>query len=183
MKTSLVTLVVGAIVSGCASLPELADHGYTAKEQQKWEMEARVAVRASQDAWQADLVWTHDDGQDRLRLSGPLSQGLISIVVQKDLIYINEGDGHEYLAKDPDAALKARLGFSVPLKSLRFWMLGSPNPEEASIPLHEEGFVQQDWRISPSGRMSVNGRTLPERLVVEGADVRLKIIVDQWTGR
>jgi outer membrane lipoprotein LolB len=146
-------------------------------------MEGRIGVRSSQDSWQANLFWSHDDRQDRLRLSGPLSQGLISIIVQPDLIYINEGNGVEQLARDPEAALKARLGFSVPLRSLRYWMLGVPNPAESWRPSAsgEDGaFEQQGWRVIPTGHAEIGGYHLPERLSVEGAGVRLKILVDQW---
>lgn len=148
-----------------------------------WEMEGRIGVHAAKDSWQADLAWSHDLKQDRLRLSGPLSQGLVSIILQKDLIYINEGDGIDQLARDPEAALKARLGFAVPLKSLRCWILGIPNAEEPSQPVASGppgAFLQQGWRIVPSNPMTVGGYSLPGRLLVEGGGVRLKIIMDQW---
>jgi outer membrane lipoprotein LolB len=184
MMKTLAALLVLAGLSGCASWPEHSDEVvYSAGGLQKWALDGRVGVRSRTDAWQADMVWAHDERQDRLRLSGPLSQGLVSIVLQRDLIYINEGDGHEHLAKDPDAALKARLGFSVPLKSLSYWVLGMPNPAEPSKPFSSEGavgFEQQGWQITPSGRVDLEGRIVPDRLVVEGAGVRLKIIVDRW---
>lgn len=148
-----------------------------------WSMEGRIGVHAAKDSWQADLVWSHDLRQDRLRLSGPLSQGLVSIILQRDLIYINEGDGIDHLARDPEAALKARLGFAVPLKSLRCWVLGIPNAEEPWQPLASGpagAFVQQGWNIVPSNSVTVGGYSLPGRLLVEGGGVRLKIIVDQW---
>lgn len=148
-----------------------------------WGMEGRIGVHAAKDSWQADLVWSHDLRQDRLRLSGPLSQGLVSIILQSDLIYINEGDGIDHLARDPEAALKARLGFAVPLKSLRCWILGIPNAEEPWQPLASGpagAFAQQGWSIVPSNPVTVGGYSLPGRLVVEGGGVRLKIIVDQW---
>lgn len=148
-----------------------------------WSMEGRIGVHAAKDSWQADLNWSHDARQDRLRLSGPLSQGLVSIILQRDLIYINEGDGVEHLARDPEATLKARLGFSVPLKSLRCWILGIPNAEEpwqALVSGPSGAFTQQGWRIVPSNLMAVGGYSLPGRLLVEGAGVRLKIIMDQW---
>ena len=172
--------------SGCATLQGNAETSSLSSSPDRltvWDMEGRIGVHAAKDSWQADLAWSHDLKQDRLRLTGPLSQGLVSIILQKDLIYINEGDGIEHLARDPEAALKARLGFAVPLKSLRCCILGIPNAEEPSQPLVSGpvgGFMQQGWRIVPSSLMTVGGYTLPGRLLVEGGGVRLKIIMDQW---
>ena len=173
-------------VAGCTTLQGGTEESAAARAPNQlmvWDMEGRIGVHAAKDSWQADLAWSHDLNQDRLRLSGPLSQGLVSIVLQRDLIYINEGDGIDHLARDPEAALKARLGFAVPLKSLRFWILGIPNAEESWKPLSsgpEGAFTQQGWRITPSALTAVGGYSLPGRLLVEGDGVRLKIIMDQW---
>jgi len=173
-------------LSGCAAFQgEVSDKpaGRSPDRLLNWSLEGRIGVHAARDSWQAELAWMHDLNQDRLRLSGPLSQGLVSIILQRDLIYINEGDGIDHLAHDPEAALKARLGFSVPLKSLRCWILGIPNNEAPWQPLAtgpEGGFMQQGWRIIPSSAVTVEGYSLPGRLLVEGGGVRIKIIVDQW---
>lgn len=173
-------------LSGCATFQTATDEGAASKSPDHlmvWDMEGRIGVHAAKDSWQADLAWSHDQKQDRLRLSGPLSQGLVSIVLQQDLIYINEGDGIDHLARDPEEALKARLGFAVPLKSLRCWILGIPNNGEPWQPLSSGpvgAFMQQGWRIVPSNLMTVGGYSLPGRLLVEGGGVRLKIIMDQW---
>ena len=180
----LVVLILG--LSGCATFEGGTEGVGSAKSPDRltvWDMEGRIGVHAAKDSWQADLAWSHDLKQDRLRLSGPLSQGLVSIVLQRDLIYINEGDGIDHLARDPEAALKARLGFAVPLKSLRCWILGIPNAEEPWQPLASGpagAFTQQGWRIIPSSLVTVGGYALPGRLLVEGGGVRLKIIADQW---
>lgn len=180
----VILLLLG--LPGCATFQGESDGPSSARSPDRltvWDMEGRIGVHAAKDSWQADLTWSHDLKQDRLRLSGPLSQGLISIILQKDLIYINEGDGIENLARDPEAALKARLGFAVPLKSLRCWILGIPNAEEPSQPLASGpvgAFMQQGWRIVPSNLITVGGYSLPGRLLVEGGGVRLKIIMDQW---
>lgn len=186
MNRSLAVLLLFFGVSGCATFQGGKGESASTRspnELKVWDMEGRIGVHAAKDSWQADLVWSHDLKQDRLRLSGPLSQGLVSIVLQRDLIYINEGDGVDHLARDPEVALKARLGFAVPLKSLRSWILGIPNPEEVwhALPSGPAGaFTQQGWRIVPSSLVSVGGYQLPGRLQVEGGGVRLKIIMDQW---
>ncbi|GAB6047884.1 lipoprotein insertase outer membrane protein LolB [Methyloparacoccus murrellii] len=151
-----------------------------------WSMDGRIGVQSAGKAWQANLYWEHDPAQDRLRLSGPFSQGLVSIVVQKDLIYINEGGGVTALSRDPDAMLRQRLGFAVPLSSLRYWMLGVPDPGASAQRSADAGagsFRQAGWHIVPDQLASIDGWMLPQKLTVQGAGVKLKILADTWTLR
>ncbi len=150
-----------------------------------WAMDGRIGVQSAGTAWQANLYWEHDDRQDRLRISGPLSQGLISIIVQKDLIYVNEGNGVTQLSRNPDALLRQRLGFVAPLTSLRYWMLGVPDPGKAALRIKGEehdtgGFEQAGWRIYPGELANVDGWMLPRKLRAQGAGVKLKILADNW---
>ncbi|SMF94075.1 outer membrane lipoprotein LolB [Methylomagnum ishizawai] len=150
-----------------------------------WRMDGRIGIQTAHDAWQANLFWEHEPAQDRLRISGPLSQGMISIVLQKDLIYINEGNGVTQLSRDPDAALRERLGFAVPLSSLRSWILGIPDPGLESTPLPAEagavgGFRQSGWTIHLDQYMEANGHPLPRKFRIQGSGVKLKIVADTW---
>lgn len=173
---------------GCAGLPwggPEATSRNGAPQVAKWELEGRIGVRSSKDSWQASLHWSHDARQDRLRLSGPFNQGLVSIVVQDDLILINEGEGVSQIARDPEVYLKERLGFGVPLRSLRYWVLGVPDPSKpwqsvVSNPGVAGGFDQGGWRVEPRDALAGAGAAVPARLDVEGYGVRLKIIIDQW---
>lgn len=150
-----------------------------------WSMDGRIGVQSPEKAWQANLYWEHDPKQDRLRISGPFSQGLVSIVVQNDLIFVNEGNGATHLSRDPDAMLRERLGFAVPLSSLRYWMLGVPDPDRSSLPMAGAGdaaggFQQAGWQIYPDNLASVDGWMLPQKLRAHGAGVKIKILADNW---
>jgi outer membrane lipoprotein LolB len=150
-----------------------------------WRMEGRIGVQTAEDAWQANLFWDHEPTQDRLRLSGPLSQGMISIVLQKDLIYVNEGDGVTQLSRDPDALLRERLGFAVPLSSLRYWILGVPDSERVYTPVYGSdgalsGFQQAGWAVRMDRFMNVENHVVPQKMQVQGSGVKLKIIADTW---
>lgn len=150
-----------------------------------WKLEGRIAVKTQDDGWTANLVWEHDPLQDRLRISGPFSQGLLSIVVQDDLIHVNEGNGVEQTSREPDALLRERLGFSVPLRSLRYWVTGVPAPDTEYAQLPGEAgvisrFSQQGWNLAYEKFSRVGGYHLPQKATINGHDVRLKLIADDW---
>lgn len=177
-----VPLLMVALLPGCAlfretPVPPASEQALYALK--AWSMDGRIGVQTAEDAWQANLFWEHEDHQDRLRISGPLSQGMVSIILQKDLIYINEGNGVTRLSRDPDALLRERLGFVVPLSSLRYWILGVPDPAfgYTAIP---NGFQQADWKIEADRHTSAGNQSMPQKLRVQGSGVKLKIIADHW---
>jgi outer membrane lipoprotein LolB len=153
----------------------------------KWKLEGRIAVRTTQDAWQANLVWEHDGKQDRLRVSGPLNQGMVSIVLQEDLIFINEGNGVERVSRDPDALLTEKLGFSVPLANLRYWILGVPAPfeESTAMELDPAGRLrhlrQSDWSLDFERYGYWDGISLPQKILIRNSELRIKLFADEWT--
>jgi len=167
------------MLAGCASVQEQSKTKVPSSIR-SWSMDGRIGVQSSEGAWQANLYWEHDPAQDRLRISGPLNQGLVSIVVQKDLIYVNEGEGVTTLSRDPDAMLRQRLGFAIPLTSLRYWVLGVSDPEKASVSLSDARFRQLGWEVVVDELAPVSGWSLPQKLRVQGAGVRLKILADTW---
>lgn len=82
--------------------------------------------------------------------------------------------------------LTNRLGFDPPLDSLRYWILGVPEPghpaQESLDPQQPRlASLQQDgWQIQYNGYMSVGGEWLPSKLTLQRQGVRLRVVVDGW---
>lgn len=174
-------------LAGCAGMRPVPESQRAASPSdiKVWKLEGRIAVKTANDGWTANLIWEHDPLQDRLRISGPFSQGLLSIVVQDDLIHVNEGNGVEQTSRDPDALLRERLGFAVPLRSLRYWVTGVPAPEAEHVQVPNEAggarrFSQQGWNLAYEKFFQVGAYQLPQKASINGHDVRLKLIADDW---
>ncbi len=193
MKFGAKALLFCAVISlaGCAGLPEknvsppLTEARQRLYELPAWKLEGRIAAKVDQEGWNANLLWEHDGRQERLLISGPFNQGAVSIIVQNDLVYINEGNGVTSFSKDPDSYLKSRLGFAVPLQSLRFWLLGLPAPHVDYKPELDaegglKGFQQQGWVLDFERFAAVGDYVVPKKMTVQGRDVRLKLIADEW---
>lgn len=84
------------------------------------------------------------------------------------------------------AELAARLGFDPPLASLRYWILGVPDPaspaDETLDPAQQrlKSLAQGGWHIDYAGYVAVGSEWLPARLTLSRADVRVKLLVDDW---
>lgn len=187
-RVRIAALCLAFALQGCSLLrpevPSVPSDQARLYELKNWRLEGRIGVRVGEEGWSADLNWTHEGRQDRLRVSGPFSQGMVSIVAQDDLLYVNEGEGRVVSSRDPDALLRERLGFAVPLRSMRYWMLGLPSPEADYRAIRQgdaAGFVQQGWTLVFQQYTRANGASLPSKFTIAGEGAKLKLIVDEWT--
>lgn len=180
-----------ASLGGCAGLAGKPRPAPAAGFEQRlyqlsvWKLEGRIGAKIGQEGWNANLVWEHGGGQDRLRIFGPFSQGTVSVVVQDDLIYINDGNNPPVQARDPDGWLRQRLGFAVPLRSLRYWVLGLPDPGFTYVARLDAaggvaGFEQQGWTLAVERFESVGGLALPQKMSIRGGEATLKLVADEW---
>lgn len=191
VRNLLVALLCAVVLAACAPVPRKPLEAGLAESQRKlldlpyWRFEGRVAVQTRAEGLNASLFWEHDGRQDRVRLSGPFSQGAVSIVLQDDLIYINEGNGVVRTSRDPDELLRQRLGFTVPLANLRYWVLGLPAPrgEPANMAVSgaaDRSFDQQGYALAFERFIRVREFDLPQKMSAQGAELKLKLIVDEW---
>ena len=170
---------------GCATPPILSDAGYKIIGRQhlyglkRWEFQGRFAVRDASDSWTANISWQHQANTDRVKMSGPLGQGAVEIVLTGDHINIDRGDGDSELSDNPDELIKQRLGLFVPVKALRYWVLGLPSKGDRFKEI-KDGFIQSGWSVSIPRQMKADNQLMPHKLVASNNETRLKLIIDQW---
>lgn len=149
-------------------------------------LKGRVAVAAGGQGFNATLRWAQEGQDSQVALEGPLGAGAVHISAQGDQLDIATANGARLANDAAHAELSARLGFDPPLASLRYWVLGVPDPGQPAAETLDEAHqrlarLEQDgWRIDYASYMAVGAEWLPGRLTLERADVRVKLIVDNW---
>jgi outer membrane lipoprotein LolB len=149
-------------------------------------LKGRVAVSAGDQGFNARLRWTQDGKRARLALEGPLGAGAVHVDAAGSDLDIVTASGARLTSDAAHAELDARLGFDPPLASLRYWILGVPDPAlpaaETLDPLGQRltRLEQDGWRIDYGSYTAVGGEWLPARVTLERADVRVKLLVDDW---
>ena len=151
----------------------------------RFELKGRVAVATGSEGFNARLRWTQDGKQTRMSLDGPLGAGGVQVTSDGSAVSIVNSRGERL---DNDAArteLAKRLGFDPPLESLRYWILGVPEPghpaQESLDPHQRLATLQQDgWQIQYTDYMPVGGEWLPSKLTLQRDGVRLRVVVDGW---
>jgi outer membrane lipoprotein LolB len=149
-------------------------------------LKGRVAVAAGTEGFNADLHWTQDGSRSQVTLEGPLGVGGAQITANGNELALVTSRGEHISSDAAHAALAQRLGFDPPLASLRYWILGVPDPAQ---PAQEEldvsqqrltGLTQAGWHVGYSSYGSAGGEALPARLTLQRADVRVRVVVDDW---
>ncbi|HEY2808131.1 MAG TPA: lipoprotein insertase outer membrane protein LolB [Steroidobacteraceae bacterium] len=149
-------------------------------------VKGRVAVATGTTGFNANLRWTQEADSAHLSLEGPLGMGAVQVSSMGDNLEVINSHGEHIGSDAARAELRNRLGFDVPLASLRYWILGVPRP---GVPAQEsldaaqqrlEALNQDGWHIAYDGYVDAHGQTLPARLTLEREAVRVRLIVDDW---
>ena len=155
----------------------------------EWSAQGRLAVRTDGGGGSGDLDWRQRGDEAVIRVSGPLGAGALEIRWMQDELSVTSRDGtYTQSWRDPaeaERALAGRLGWSFPAGSVRWWLLGVPDPAAPADwrrgpDGRAAGFLQGGWSVSYERWAEVQGLVLPVRLVVEGPAARLRVLIDHW---
>jgi outer membrane lipoprotein LolB len=146
----------------------------------QWAIDGRAAASIGKQGWLASLAWRQQGSSSELHLTGPLGIGASIVKLSPEGLSI-DGATNDNAA----AILHDRLGVDLPFGSLRFWLLGVPDPAEASTILRNaqdrvQQLTQSGWTVVIDRYMPVQGDWLPGQLTVQREDVRLRIVIDAW---
>jgi outer membrane lipoprotein LolB len=151
-----------------------------------WQASGRLAVRTDQDGFSAHFDWRQAPGDGELSVRGPFGAGAARIAIGTDRIRIESGaEAPLEIAAPYDALeplLSARIGFPLPLESLRFWLLGIPAPGVAAQPAGDDVFLQSGWRVAARAFGPVAGAPapLPGWIEMTRGATRIRVLVDHW---
>jgi len=173
------------LLSACTIAPITPEVPYSrlAREHlyklEQWSFEGRLALTGKNDSWSASINWGHKPDDEKIKLSGPLGQGATVIQLTGDLVTIDHGDGQAQSSTQPEEFINQQLGMFVPVHSLRYWVVGLPEPTSAFVET-ADGFKQDGWFIEYKQMQPVDDQFMPRKITVMNDQVKLKLIIDQW---
>jgi outer membrane lipoprotein LolB len=188
----LAMLVMAAVLCGCRTVPAppVAAQSWEARRAQlqgrdHFQIKGRVAVAAAQEGFTASVRWAQNGTQSQLALDGPLGVGGLRVTTDGTTLVLVNAHGERLDSEAARTELKMRLGFDAPLASLRFWILGVPDPSSPAVEVVDverrlTSLQQSDWQIEYADYVAVKGEWLPGRMTLRRADVRVRLIVDHW---
>ena len=194
MKGLIIAVFVVAIIGGCVSPRdrigealevEWLERRDLLRQLDDWRMEGRIALRTGRDGYNGTLSWEQMDDLLDFRFRGPFGFGGFRIHGDLDRLRIKTTSGEELLLTDPEAEMRDRFGWSLPVYSMRFWIVGVSDPGmTAEETVDDEGMLlelsQNGWDVSFDGYRVEDGLLLPKKIVMESGEVRIRVVADRW---
>lgn len=195
LLTRLATVALGlALFSSCAvqrglELPPLPDWN-TRQEVlaaiPEWAFTGRIGVSAGSEGFNGKLRWNQVKNGFSATVSGPLGVGAIRISGENGYVTVTDKDGHEAELTNPEVDLRAMYGWTIPVTSLRYWVLGIPDPASPAVTeFGDDGQLarleQRNWRVSISQYREAGGQLMPRRITAVKGDAKVRLVIDHWT--
>jgi outer membrane lipoprotein LolB len=150
-----------------------------------WRMEGRIALNVGRKGYNGTVSWEQDGEGLDFRFRGPFGFGGFRIHGGSDRLRVKTTRGDEFWVTDPVEEMGDRFGFSLPVYSMRYWILGVSDPElEADEAVSRDGLLenlqQSGWEVTFDKYESHYEEILPGRLVMEKDDIRIRVVTDRW---
>lgn len=177
-------------VAGCAAVPRTTPPDWNDVKLRRqalthWEIGGRTAVATAQDGWSAGLEWKQKGDVSVVKLSGALGIGGLEVRTDGESLDIKTSKGESLSGDEARATLERQLGLALPLRAMRFWLLGVPQPGKPGlIQLDTDGRLgqlnQEGWTIYFDQYVNEAGNWMPGRVRVEQGTLKVRVLVNRW---
>lgn len=190
----LITLFLLLGLAACTSIRPVMAPGWSERQASLaavdyWELRGRMAFRSGEEGGQARLEWQQLADTSLIQLAGPFGAGAYNLVWEPQFVSLADASGERSIEYTGAAAaedfLREQLGWSFPAGSMRYWVMGLPDPAtDSDIQFDDAGQLatirQYDWNVQYERFQNIDGYVLPTRITIENDDARLKIVVSDW---
>lgn len=192
-----VTLLTGLLVlSGCASVPGKMPTGapdenawqlrrVQLEKLADWELQGRVGIINGKQGGSGSMDWKQHGDMLAFSFRGPFGVGALQVQGDAEALWVRSSRGDDFITTDPERDFSQRLRIPLPVLSMRFWMLGLPDPDAAFTKTvdsqgHLVTLTQRGWHVDYQDYATFSGYDLPTRLQIERDVVHIKVAINEW---
>ena len=151
----------------------------------RWVLSGRIAVQTGNQGWHVSVRWQQDAGTYHIALSAPLGQETAELQGDRQGMTLSLANGRSVSSADPEELLFQQMGWRVPVKGLRYWVIGLPVPDTAEThALDRDGRLQwleqSGWRISYRRYGEYSGKVLPTKIFLNNSEFKVRLVIDEW---
>jgi outer membrane lipoprotein LolB len=179
------------VLAGCHALPPLAttpwpERRATLQAMESYAFTGQLAAATASEGFSASLRWQQQGPSSDVLLRAPLGVGGAHLVYDGSLLRVTASDGSQLQGEAAHAELVRLLGFEPPLASLRYWLLGVPDPADVAITESLDAaqrlarLQQGDWQVDYGEYLRSGAQWLPRRVSIQRGALRLKLRVSSW---
>lgn len=185
-------LALGLLLAqGCARIPgpepvSWREHRDALARLRDWRLEAKLGYRTAVDAGSVRLDWAQHGARTEVWLRGPFGAGSAQILADPEGAVLRQPGEEEQRASSVEALSQALLGWPLPARELRDWVLGIPYrgaPVE-HMALDAQGRLrelrQNGWALVFDDYRETTAGVLPGRIDAEGGHLRIRLVAKRW---
>ena len=186
-------LIILVLFVGCSKIPLIPESTSGAERQNKleqitrWKLKGRLALTTPNESWTVTLRWSQDYDRYLMQFVAPLGQGTYALRGGEGSgVYLLTAKNEVFRADDAESLLKQTVGWHVPMSGFRYWVRGLPEPgvEILNREFDDQGRIsemqQEDWHISLSRYIDVDGVRLPGKVFMQNDHFKLKLVIHEW---
>ncbi len=179
------------LLAGCHTLAPIASTPWIERRAalqaiDNYRFNGQLAAATASEGFSASLRWQQQAATSDVLLRAPLGVGGAHLFYDGAVLRVTASDGSQLEGDAAHAELARLLGFEPPLSSLRYWLLGVPDPavpgaSETLDDAQRLAHLQQgDWRIDYDEYLREGTRWLPRRVAIQRGALRLRLRVAAW---
>jgi outer membrane lipoprotein LolB len=174
----LVLTILLAACTGSGIRPGIDD-------QRHWQLSGKLGVRGPQLAESAYLNWRQCGGAYDIRISGPLGQTVARIDGNDGQLTVRLEGQEPVTTAEPEQLLQNQLGWSVPLRALRYWVRAeqAPGPSaELAGPAGQPTELRQvGWQVRYLAWHQAGELALPAKLTLRNdSGLQATLLISNW---
>jgi len=152
---------------------------------ENYQASGQLAAATPTEGFSASLRWQQLGATSDVLLRAPLGVGGAHVNFDGEILRVTNNQGAQLEGAQAQAELQRLLGFEPPLTSLRYWLVGAPDPAMAAIESLDGArrlaqLQQRDWTIEYADYQQSGNYWLPRRMALVRGPVKLKLQLSHW---
>lgn len=153
-----------------------------------WTITGRIGVQMPDDGFSAAMDWVQDGEAYEISLFDPLGRLAAHLKGDWEYVKLSLRDGRVFEAEDPDQLMMKNLGWSLPVKSLVYWVRGLPDPAKIAWrrEYDDQGrlklLLQEGWDVRFNRYIESNrvDESFPALTKFAFKDFKVKLLIQEW---
>src|SRR5688572_11354308 len=145
-----------------------------------WLIKGRLSVQKAKDGFSAGLHWRQEQQKYTLEFYDPLGRKTAVLSGSPQGAELSTSKGERESAADAEKLMLKLLGWSAPVASLRYWVLGIPDPATVPSRLELDGqgriarLDQSGWQLTYEEYHEEAKLGIPQRILAKGSALDIK---------
>jgi len=155
------------------------------EDARRWQLSGKMGIKTDRFAESASINWRQCGEVFDVRLSSPLGQTVARIEGRGQQLTVWMDGREPVTTAAPEELLQARLGWSVPIRALRYWVRGEAAPgarADLTGPQKQpETLAQFGWQARYPTWHQNAATALPAKVLLSDGRLQATLLIRDWT--